>query len=249
MIELLAADWPAPPWVRAGTTTRAGGVSAAPFDRLNLGAHVGDDPDAVRRNRERLVQALGLPAMPDWPEQVHGNRVLDAGRAGGHRGDALYTDRPGVVCAVLTADCLPLLLCDRRGERVCAAHAGWRGLFGGIVEAAVERFDRLPGELLAWLGPAIGPACFEVGDEVREVARRRNPELVQAFRPVNAKQGHWWLDIYRAARILLASLGVRFVAGGGYCTVSSAERFYSYRRDGRTGRMASLIWIDERRKQ
>ncbi len=249
MIDLVQPDWPAPPWIQAGTTTRVGGVSPAPFDSLNLGDHVGDDPRAVQANRTRLVDALQLPETPGWMEQVHGRARVDARAAAGCRADIVHADRPGPVCAVLTADCLPLLLCDRDGTQVCAAHAGWRGLFGGVVESAVQGFRAPPRELLAWLGPAIGPEHFEVGGEVRDAARRLDPALRIAFRPVAGKAGQWLLDIYRAARILLAEMGVNFVSGGDSCTVTDRKRFFSYRRDGRTGRMASLIWIDERSRR
>ena len=249
MIDFVPADWSAPPRVKALASTRRGGFSRAPFDSLNLGSHVGDDPHAVMRNRERLVADLALPGMPAWLEQVHGRDVVDAASPAGCRADAVYSDRPGVVCAVLTADCLPLLICSRRGDEVCAVHAGWRGLYGGVVQAAVRRFRCPPDELRVWLGPAIGPECFEVGADVRDLAARVDARLVSAFRPMHAKTGYWLLDIYESARILLACLGVNFVSGGDCCTVSAPDRFYSYRRDGRTGRMASLIWIDERRTE
>ncbi len=249
MIGFIPAGWSGPPGIHALTTTRQGGFSRAPFDSLNLGSHVGDDPRAVTRNRDRLAADLALPGMPAWLEQVHGREVVDASSPGGCRADAMYTDKPGVVCAVLTADCLPLLICSRRGDEVCAVHAGWRGLFGGVVQAAVRRFRCPPGELFVWLGPAIGPDCFEVGMDVRDLAGRVDKRLLSAFRPNHAKSGYWLLDIYESARILLADRGVNFMSGGGCCTVSAPDRFYSYRRDGRTGRMASLIWIDERRTE
>ncbi len=249
MIDFVPADWAAPPWVHGLSTTRRGGVSRAPYDSLNLGSHVGDDPHAVARNRERLVADLRLQAMPAWLEQVHGCDVVDAPSAIGCRADAIYTGRAGVACAVLTADCLPLLMCSRRGDEACAVHAGWRGLFAGVVQAAVGRFRCPPAELYVWLGPAIGPDRFEVGADVRDAAGRVDARLLSAFRPVGAKPGYWLLNIYESARILLNDLGVNFVSGGDCCTVSAPDRFYSYRREGRTGRMASLIWIDERRSE
>jgi YfiH family protein len=245
-IAPLVPDWPAPPAVRAFTTTRAGGVSAGPYASLNLAGHVGDDPAAVAENRRRLGAALGLPAPPLWLEQVHGVGVVDAARAGpAPRGDGSWTERPGVVCAVLTADCLPVLLCDRAGSRVAAVHAGWRGLAAGVVEAGVAALGR-PGEaLMAWLGPAIGPVHFEVGGEVREAFVGRHPQAEAAFRPSPGRRhgGCWLADIYRLARVRLAALGVQAVYGGGLCTYADHARFYSYRRQPPGGRMASLIWL------
>ena len=239
--SLIAADWPAPANVQALATTRVGGVSAPPFDTLNLAAHVGDDPAAVAENRSRLVRAAGLPAEPRWLSQVHGCRVVDAdAAAAGCEADAASTDRPGVVCAVLTADCLPVLFCDAAGTRVAAAHAGWRGLAGGVLEAAVAGFGG--GEVLAWLGPAIGPDAFEVGPEVRAAFVDRDRAAEAAFRP--GREGRYWADLYTLARQRLAAAGVTTVSGGGLCTYHDAERFYSYRRDGQTGRMASLVWLE-----
>ncbi len=236
-------DWPAPPGVRALTTLRSGGYSRPPFDGLNLGDHVGDAPAAVARNRALLRQSLRLPSEPCWLTQVHGADVVEAGAVPqGWTADALFSRTPGQVCAVLTADCLPLLLCSRTGDRVAAVHAGWRGLAAGVIEAALERLA-LPGEeLIAWLGPAIGPAHFEVGAEVREVFLRRDPETEAAFE--RHRPGHWLADLYRLARLCLGRRGVSAVWGGRCCTVADGARFYSYRRDGRTGRMATLIWIE-----
>jgi len=243
-LEWIEPDWPAPSRVRALTTTRGGGVSRGPYAGLNLGDHVGDDPGAVRENRVLLQRELGLRSQPLWLEQVHGCEVvsLEGGRSG-CKADAAVAGEPGRVCAVLTADCLPLLLCDRAGSRVAAVHAGWRGLLEGVIEAALEAMA-LPGEeLLCWLGPAIGPDAFEVGDEVRALFVKRDPGNAAAFRPSPA--GRWLADIHLLARRRLTARKVGFVAGGGYCTVSDPARFYSYRRDGVTGRMASLIWIEE----
>lgn len=242
MIEALIPDWPAPGRVKALVTTRGGGVSHAPYGSLNLAAHVGDDPAAVARNRALLKARFRLPEEPRWLTQVHGCGVIDATVAGsGCTADAIFSARPGEVCAVLTADCLPLLLSDRDGERVCAVHAGWRGLAAGVVEAAVARLGRRS-RLLAWLGPAIGADAFEVGEEVRQAFLRAAPEDAAAFRERGA--GRWLADIYALARARLTRLGVGYVGGGGYCTVRQEELFYSYRREGVTGRMASLIWLD-----
>jgi YfiH family protein len=249
-LELLRPDWPAPANVHAFVTTRAGGVSGGPWASLNLGDHVGDDPAAVAENRRRL--RAHLPAEPVWLRQVHGIHCCDAqvlsgaGSAMPPEADAALSRAPGVVCAVLTADCLPLLLCDEAGSAVAAAHAGWRGLAGGVIESTVAALG-VPGErLLAWLGPAIGPGNFEVGDEVRAAFVAHDAQAAAAF--AARAEGKWLCDIYLLARQRLAALGVRRVFGGNeagadFCTVRDAARFYSYRRDGVTGRMASLIWL------
>jgi YfiH family protein len=206
--------------------------------------HVGDDPDAVARNRQILRQQLSLPAEPHWLTQVHGCQVAEAATGKpGIEADAICADQPGQVCAVLTADCLPLLICDRAGERVCAVHAGWRGLAAGVIEAAVARLARPGPELLVWLGPAIGLQAFEVGEEVYHTFVTQAEEARAAFS--SHRPGHWLADIYLLARQRLARLGVGYVGGGDYCTVTDSERFFSYRRDGVTGRMASLIWLAE----
>ena len=235
-------DWPAPASVRAICTTRAGGVSSGPYAGLNLADHVGDDPACVARNRAMLAERLVLPAEPLWLRQVHGCAVASSGLDGtGCEADASMALGPGRVCVVLTADCLPLLLCDRAGTRVAAVHAGWRGLVAGVIEATLERMQVAHEDLLVWLGPAIGPGVFEVGPEVRSAFLALDPGADQAFRPSPA--GRWLADIYLLARRRLAAQGVTEVWGGEHCTVTDAERFFSYRRDGATGRMASLIWI------
>lgn len=242
-IELLLPQWPAPPRVRACTTTRVGGVSLAPYDTLNLATHVGDVPAAVAENRRRLHAQLRLPAAPRWLNQVHGSCAAAAAEVTAPRdADASHTDHAGVVCAVLTADCLPLLLCDRAGRRVAAVHAGWRGLHGGVIEQTVAALG-VPGEeLLVWLGPAIGPAAFEVGGEVRDAFLTFDAQAAAAFVPSPA--GRWLADLYTLARQRLARLGVHAVYGGDRCTFSEPQQFYSYRRQPQTGRMASLIWIE-----
>ena len=240
----LRPTWPAPPWVRALSTLRTGGVSRAPYASLNLAGHVGDDPASVAANRARLRQAARLPAAPCWLTQVHGARVVDAARVGpGCRADGIYSRRPGVVCAVLTADCLPVLLCEPRHGLVAALHCGWRGLAGGIIEAALERLSRGGGDWLAWLGPAIGPAAFEVGAEVYEAFVDADPGAAQAFRAT--APARWHGDLYALARRRLAACGVVHIYGGGRCTWSEGECFFSYRREGVTGRMASLIWMED----
>ena len=238
--EFIIPDWPAPPKVRALVTTRQGGVSIAPYASFNLGDHVGDDPAAVAENRRRL--RMLLPAEPAWLKQVHGVRCVDAAQVpSGIVADAAFARVPGVVCAVLTADCLPVLLCDDCGTLVAAAHAGWRGLAVGVIEATVAAMG-LPGEqLMAWLGPAIGPENFEVGSEVREIFVTHDPQAAGAFVPHG--HGKWLCNIYLLARQRLEALGVCRHAGADFCTVRDAQRFYSYRREGVTGRMATLIWL------
>lgn len=243
-IEWLTPEWPAPSRVRAASTTRIGGVSGGPWSGLNLGDHVGDEPAAVAANRRLLGEALHLPAAPGWLRQVHGTRVCDAAAiADGEcqEADAVFTDVPGRVCAVMTADCLPVLLCTADGSAVAALHAGWRGLAAGVLEAGVARFGD-PAGVLAWLGPAIGPQAFEVGDEVRDAFVSCDTDVAAAF--VASRPGHWLADIFALARLRLRSTGVRRVSGGGLCTYSDPRRFYSFRRNRITGRMASLIWIE-----
>ncbi|NYH99880.1 peptidoglycan editing factor PgeF [Cupriavidus plantarum] len=290
--DWIVPDWPAPARVRALSTTRLGGVSAAPYGLadgspggLNLGTHVGDAPEAVATNRARL--AARLPAMPQWLEQVHGCAVATADDApdapdapdatdatdatgatgsatrraagavaqsgpGVPRADASVSATAGHVCAIMTADCLPVLLCDRAGTVVGAAHAGWRGLCAGVIEATIARMAQRAGEpspqWLAWLGPAIGPSAFEVGAEVREafLAAAREGEhaaVDAAFRPVAGSPGKYLADLYALARTRLHRAGCVDVYGGDTCTVTDAERFFSYRRDGVTGRMATLVWL------
>lgn len=240
-------DWPAPSCIRALITERNGGVSRPPYDALNLATHVGDDPAHVTENRRRLARAAGLPGEPLWLTQVHGCAVADAAHEPeGCEADAAFTDVPGQVCAVLTADCLPLLVTNRAGSAVAAIHAGWRGLASGVVEAALARFDGDPADLMVWLGPAIGPEAFEVGEDVVGAFVASDAGAEACFRP--HRPGHWMADIYALARRRLEALGVGFFGGGGYCTFSDSARYYSYRRDGITGRMASLIWIQTERE-
>ena len=242
--QFIFPDWPVPANVRAAVTARTGGVSHAPYDSFNLAAHVGDDPAAVRANRARLRTALALPAEPVWLKQVHGMVVVDAAHGGVEpEADGAFTAQPGAVCAVLTADCLPVLLCNRAGTKVAALHAGWRGLAGGVIEAGVKAMGVPANELLAWLGPGIGPASFEVGPEVCAAFVQHDAQAALAFRA--AREGKYLADIYQLARRRLQRLGVAAVYGGGFCTVTERARFFSYRRDGVTGRMASLIWLSD----
>lgn len=238
--DWLLPDWPAPADVRAVVTTCAGGVSPAPFASLNLGDHVEDAPSAVAENRRRLVEHLGC--RPAWLRQVHSADVVEADAGTVSTADASWSAAPGVACAVLTADCLPALFCDRAGTRVAAAHAGWRGLAGGVLENTVAALGVDPGELRVWLGPAIGPASFEVGPEVREAFVARHAQAESAFL-ASRNAGKYMADIYQLARIRLAAVGVSAVYGGGLDTFAD-PRFFSYRRAARTGRFASLVWIE-----
>ncbi|MDD0844532.1 peptidoglycan editing factor PgeF [Pseudomonas sp. Gutcm_11s] len=237
--DWLQPDWPAPANVRTCITTRAAGVSLSPFDSLNLGDHVEDDPAAVAANRQRLVERLAC--QPAWLKQVHSPDVVAADPASVPIADASWTATPGIACAVLTADCLPALFCDRAGTRVAAAHAGWRGLAAGVLENTVAALGVEPGELLVWLGPAIGPDSFEVGPEVREAFLARHAQAEQAF-SASRNAGKFMADIYALARIRLAAIGVTAVHGGGLDTFTD-PRFFSYRRAARTGRFASLVWL------
>lgn len=240
-------DWPAPASVLALSTLRWGGRSAAPFESFNLGAHVGDDENAVATNREILAGVLPDSAKLSWLSQVHGTGVIEAGRGGlSPVADAQWSHTPGAVCAVLTADCLPVLLCSTSGAVVAAAHAGWRGLHAGILAETIEAMHSPPEQLLAWLGPAIGPDAFEVGVDVRDAflssARPCEAAAVAAcFVPVPDCHNQFLANLYALARVHLNALGVTRIFGGDCCTHGDSERFFSYRRDGQTGRMASLI--------
>ncbi len=240
--DLIVPDWPAPVRVKALQTTRRGGVSLPPYASLNLGDHVGDDPQHVMRNRMRL-SAL-LPSEPVWLEQVHGIEVADADLAScAPRADACVARRG--VCVVMTADCLPVLLCDRAGTVVGAVHAGWRGLLGGVIEAAVGAMGVAPDTLMAWLGPAISRAAFEVGAEVREAFVSCDRRAEAAFEP--GEGGKYLADLYALARLRLNALGISDVYGGDRCTYRESGEFFSYRRDGVTGRQGTFIWIEPAR--
>ncbi len=242
----LRPDWPAPDCVRALTTLRDGaGLSLPPFDRFNLGLHSGDDPDTVRANRDELVRHAALLGMPHWLKQVHGTTIAIEPDFLQHddepEADAAIARTAGRVLAILSADCLPVLLCSRDGRVVGAAHAGWRGLAAGVLERTIEAMQAAPDTLMAWLGPAAGQQAYEVGEEVHAAFVDADTRNRDAF--VATRAGHWLCDLYALARRRLADAGVTNVHGGGLCTISDAQRFYSYRRDGQTGRMASLIWI------
>ncbi len=247
-MKLLIPGWPSPARVRSASSTRQGGVSQSPFDSLNLALHVDDRMADVVSNRRRLAEKLALPGEPHWLNQVHGTTVVDLDEVLSELpdADASVTRTANTVCAVLTADCLPVLFCDRGGTQVAAAHAGWRGLAAGMLETTVETFTAAPEEILVWLGPAIGSQAFEVGDEVRQAFCDVDPTAEQAF--MATRPGHWNADLGQLARQHLARMGINNVYGGGHCTFSEADDFYSFRRDGNTGRMVSLIWLETTRK-
>jgi hypothetical protein len=235
-------DWPAPANVKALQTTRQGGISAAPYDTFNLGSHVGDAAQAVARNRQLL--APFMPSEPVWLEQVHGTAVANADMADCHVfADACIARQRGSVCAVMTADCLPVLLCDEAGTVVGTAHAGWKGLAAGVIEATVKAMDIAPHRLMAWLGPAIGPEAFEVGEDVRAAFIAHQTEAAEAFIRYGV-EGKYHADIYLLARQRLNTLGITRIFGGNLCTYHQQDKFFSYRRDGVTGRMGTFIWLE-----
>jgi len=239
-MELITPDWPAPDNVRAFTTTRVGGFSNNAWRSMNLGAHCGDDPVTVHKNRRKLASLL--PAAPQWLQQAHGEKVATYPAVAGAetQADGMVSFSPGQVCAVLSADCLPVLFCNRSGSRVAAVHAGWRGLAQGVLQSAVKTMDEAPGALMAWLGPAMGPGVYQVGEEVWRVFPDERDSCLEK------QADRWLLDLYGVARCKLAQLGITAVYGGRYCTFSDNERFFSFRRDGVTGRMASVIWQEFR---
>jgi YfiH family protein len=248
-IKFILPDWPAPANVKALQTTRNGGVSLAPYVSLNLGVHVGDDALAVARNRQLL--STYLPSEPVWVNQVHGTDVIDAAKSTClQNADASFTTLANVVCVTMTADCLPVLLCDSAGTVVSAVHAGWRGLCDGAIEVAVNKMAVHPSDILAWLGPAIGPNAFEVGDDVRQQFIAQDSQAEQAFKAHAEHQlnGKWLCDMYLIAKQRLTKLGITQVYGAGmnedFCTYTDEARFFSFRRDNVTGRMASMIWLE-----
>ncbi|HEY8570202.1 peptidoglycan editing factor PgeF [Microbulbifer sp.] len=247
----LKPDWPAPAKVHAFVTLRRDGHSSGGYEAFNLADHVGDSPEAVASNRAQLKQELNLPSEPQWLEQIHSDKAVVAHSDGMVRtADASYTSEAGVVCAVMTADCLPLLVCNRDGAEVAAIHAGWRGLTGGVIRETIRAMASAPEDLLVWLGPAIGPKAFECGVDVLEAAFESSMSethaeaIAKCFVPHSKKPLHFLADIYALGRAELAELGVTQVFGGDRCTVSEDSEFFSYRRDRDTGRMASLIWFE-----
>ncbi len=244
--HIIKPDWPAPAGVHALTTTRRSGVSEGTFASFNLATHVNDREQHVVKNRQYLQTQYKLPSEPVWLQQTHSNIVIQADLQPGNQvsvADASWTAKPGVVCAVLTADCLPVFFCDTKARRVAVAHAGWRGLHNGIISHTFKALDVAAENCLVWLGPAIGAAAFEVGEDVYQAFLERDPATSIAFKQQDAS--HWLCDVYQLARWELNALGVKSIYGGGLCTFSDAEQFYSFRRDGETGRMASLIWMDQ----
>lgn len=242
-MNVITPDWPSPRQVNALTTCRYGGVSEANFSSLNLAMHVGDDEKAVRKNRSLLGDEFHLPANPIWLQQVHGTKVVELSQCTDNhliQADASISRSNEFVSAVMTADCLPVLLCKDDGSAVAAVHAGWRGLLAGIIENTVIQLTQ-PEKLMAWLGPAIGPGHFEVGEEVKDAFVNKHWVMGQGFRRIDRL--HYLADLYALARMTLLQCGVKRIYGGEHCTYNQADRFYSYRREPVTGRMASLIWL------
>ena len=243
-VNWLQADWPAPDFIKAGTTLRQGGVSKGAYASFNLATHVGDELAAVEENRAILTQSLNAPNSLQWLEQIHSTKaVLLPNEETIPKADASYTLKENVVCAVMTADCLPLLITDKHGSCVAAIHAGWRGLCDGIIEATIKKLPTEPEKLLVWLGPAIGAGVYETGEEVYDAFIHDDNKAKQAFTSVS--EGHWLFDIYQLAKYRLHKMGIKQIYGGDHCTLSEEEEFFSYRRDNVTGRMASMIWIEK----
>jgi polyphenol oxidase len=237
--DWIVPDWPCPPTIHALITTRSGGVSTGQYASMNLGDSVGDDPEHVQENHRRLC--LHLPSAPRWLQQIHGNFAIEAETVTDlPQADASFTSKPDVVCAVRMADCLPILLCNRDGSSVGATHAGWRGLCSGVIENTVAKMKVPPSDLMAYLGPAIGPDAFEVGEDVYSAFVGHDARATAAFRP--HKPGKWFADLFMLASQRLADAGVAVIYGGALCTYADPARFFSHRRDRNSGRMAALIW-------
>jgi len=238
----IEVEWPAPAGVRAVFSTRRGGASSAPWASLNLGSHVGDEPRAVAANRAALCASLGLASEPCWLEQIHSDILIDLDAAdASRRGDAAITRTRGRVATVMVADCLPVLLCDAQGRQVAAVHAGWRGLAAGLIQKSVAAFGASPADVIAWLGPAIGPHAYAVGADLRTRFLMVDAHNADAF---HWHDGQWHMDLARIAELQLRAAGVTSIHGGGLCVHSDAANFFSYRRDGETGRMAALVWLE-----
>lgn len=249
MNTFIQPNWPAPDNIKACTTLRTGGVSQPPYEQFNLATHVGDDLKQTLENRTQLKQLLKLPNEPIWLKQIHSTIAVSAlPKNNGIEADASFTDQANRVCVVLTADCLPILICNRKGTHVAAVHAGWRGLANGVIETTLKALNLPPQELLVWLGPAISSRHYEVGEDVQNTFIGKNPDSVTAFTPAT-KKDHWFADLYALARLCFKKQGVTAIFGGEHCTYHDMKNFYSYRRDGgKTGRMASLIWITDSRE-
>ena len=239
--HFVAINWPAPARVRAAFSTRRGGASIGPWASLNLGSHVGDDPLAVASNRAALVASLGLQHEPCWLEQIHSDILLDLDDdTCARRGDAALTSRPQRVATVMVADCLPVLLCDRQGRQVAAVHAGWRGLASELIRKTVTAFHAPPADLIAWLGPAIGPRAYVVGEDLHARFVALDEHYASAFARMD---GQWHMDLAALAALQLAATGVTSISASGVCVHSDAQNYFSYRRDGETGRMAAMVWL------
>ncbi len=248
--NFLIPDWPAPAQVKSAIILRSGGCSRAPFESNNLALHVEDNASDVQKNRDGLVDSLALPAQPLWLNQCHGTDLVYVPQASqAASADGSYSDTANTVCAILTADCLPVLFCNQSGSQVAAAHAGWRGLCGGILRKTVATFKHSPDQVMAYLGPAIGPQVFEVGAEVLQAFlhsaqnAQHNQAVIAAFKAVDGSADKYLADLYALARAELAASGVIEIYGGNYCSYSDSERFYSFRREPKTGRNASLVWL------
>lgn len=244
MVSVIKPNWPAPDNVQAYTSTRQGGFSEAPYDGFNMGVKTGDDPKVVAKNRTLLQSKLQLPKAPLWLIQTHSTDVIDIGKVRRKEAsaDASYCRRNNSVCCVLTADCLPILICNRQGTCIAAVHAGWRGLAEGVIEATLEELSLDPEDTLVWLGPAIGPTAFEVGSDVYHTFLAQDAQAKKAFKPLSNDK--WLADIYHLARLRLYKYHINHIYGGDYCTYTDSEKFYSHRRDGKaSGRMASIIWL------
>ncbi len=241
-LSLIYPDWPAPDTVKAVSTTRQGGFSHPPFDSLNLGLHVGDSANNVEKNRNHLIEMAQLPEPPHWLKQIHGTTVSMASTwQHGDEADAIVSTEPHQVCTIMTADCLPILLCNQQGNMVAAIHAGWRSLAAGIIEKTLLKFDCAPQEIIAWFGPAIGSTQFEVGQDVFDAFYQHSPQAKHAF--LQTDKTHYLANIYQLAKQRLNSKNIHSIYGGDFCTVTESNKFFSYRRDGITGRMVSMIWI------
>lgn len=248
MLKFIIPEWPAPCWIKAVTTTRIGGFSHPPFASLNLSFATGDNPNYVHKNRQLLKRTLNLLGTHSitWLKQVHGNNAISANTTLSNPiADAIYSKEPQVVCAVLTADCLPLLVCSRTQHCIAAIHAGWKGLAAGIIENCINALDCPANDLLIWLGPAIGPQAFIVKEEVVNLFLEKDPKANTAFQRIGNQQ--WLANLYQLAKQRLRKLGINAIYGGNHCTYTNKLQFYSFRRDKLTGRMASLIWIDHSR--
>lgn len=244
MLDIIKPNWKVPEHIRAFATTRIGGYSEGKYSSFNLALHVEDDPQNVENNRSLLKECLDLPQEPLWLNQTHGNKIVcaDTAHTSLPEADGSFAKTPNKICIIMTADCLPVLLTNKKGSIVAALHCGWRGLFNGIIHECIKVFTKCQDDVIAWLGPAISAAAYEVNDELKENFEQKNPLFTTAFKA--SKPGHWYMDLYLIAKIQLQENSVKEIYGGQFCTYNEDERFYSYRRDqGRTGRMATGIWI------